>query len=292
MSIQFIKGKNMEKDLQQNSSSWLEWRKKGIGSSDVPAILGLCPYRTALDIYMSKQDDAPENKGNWAMQKGHDLEPIARAHYEIFKDADFPAELVQHKDHEFLRASLDGLNKELNHHIEIKFVGDETFEAGVCPTHYYAQIQFQMAIAGTTCDLVMINKAQQVKIIEVKRDDEYIKSMLPTLFKFWDDLQNKIAPIASEKQKLKFDDSEMLAMFTEYEAMKIKADGLEKSMDEIKKKLIAITPHEKIKCGKYSLSKSEVKGRVKYDDVPELKNVDLEKYRGAPSTQWKITIGK
>ena len=30
---------------------WLDWRKKGIGGSDVAAALNMSPYRTARDLY-------------------------------------------------------------------------------------------------------------------------------------------------------------------------------------------------------------------------------------------------
>ena len=30
---------------------WLAWRRRGIGGSDVAAILGISPFRTARDIY-------------------------------------------------------------------------------------------------------------------------------------------------------------------------------------------------------------------------------------------------
>ena len=30
---------------------WLEWRRKGIGGSDAAAVLGISPFRTAVDLY-------------------------------------------------------------------------------------------------------------------------------------------------------------------------------------------------------------------------------------------------
>ena len=33
---------------------WLDWRKKGIGGSDVAAALNMSPYRTARDLYYDK----------------------------------------------------------------------------------------------------------------------------------------------------------------------------------------------------------------------------------------------
>lgn len=58
---------------------WLDWRRRGIGGSDVSAIIGLSPFRTARDIYYDKLGIAAveEDEGNWvAMEMGHLLEDI------------------------------------------------------------------------------------------------------------------------------------------------------------------------------------------------------------------------
>ena len=36
------------------NEEWLQWRKKGIGGSDVAAALNLSPYRTMRDLYYDK----------------------------------------------------------------------------------------------------------------------------------------------------------------------------------------------------------------------------------------------
>ncbi len=33
---------------------WLDWRRRGIGGSDVSAIIGISPFRTERDIYYDK----------------------------------------------------------------------------------------------------------------------------------------------------------------------------------------------------------------------------------------------
>jgi putative phage-type endonuclease len=288
---QKIKGKIMEK-LEQNSSEWLKWRKQGIGASDVPAILGICPYRTANDIYLSKMDDAPESKGNWATNMGHELEPIARAHYEIHANAEFPAQLIEHRMYNFFRASLDGYNEAKKHHIEIKFVSDQVFEKGECPENYMAQIQFQMALAETTCDLVLINKNKDVKIIPIPRNDDQIAKMIPALLTFWENVTAKIPPTLEKSDCVVTNDTEMLALFMEYEKLKFESDILDEKMDVVKKKLSEKAFHPNIRCGKYKITRVDTKGKIKYDGIPELTGLDLEKYRGKGSTAWKITIGK
>ena len=58
---------------------WLTYRRQGIGGSDVAAILGISPFRTARDLYDDKLNiaSAVDDTGNWvALEMGHLLEPL------------------------------------------------------------------------------------------------------------------------------------------------------------------------------------------------------------------------
>ena len=64
---------------------WLDWRRRGIGGSDVSAIIGILPFRTARDTYYDKLGIAAveENEGNWvAMEMGHLLEDLVAKIFE------------------------------------------------------------------------------------------------------------------------------------------------------------------------------------------------------------------
>ena len=61
---------------------WLAYRRQGIGGSDVAAILGISPFRTARDLYDDKLNiaSAVDDTGNWvALEMGHLLEPLVSA---------------------------------------------------------------------------------------------------------------------------------------------------------------------------------------------------------------------
>ena len=63
---------------------WLAYRRRGIGGSDVAAIMGISPFRTARDLYFDKRGIAPfeDNEGNWvAMKMGHFLEDLVAKIY-------------------------------------------------------------------------------------------------------------------------------------------------------------------------------------------------------------------
>ncbi|MDI9475820.1 MAG: YqaJ viral recombinase family protein, partial [Bacillota bacterium] len=47
---------------------WLNWRKKGIGGSDVSALLGLNPWRSPLALYYDKVGENEDEEESIAMQ--------------------------------------------------------------------------------------------------------------------------------------------------------------------------------------------------------------------------------
>lgn len=63
------------------SDEWLAWRKGGLGASELPAILGLDPYRTEHDVWLVKTGRAPDFRGNAKTRWGHRLEQLGLHHW-------------------------------------------------------------------------------------------------------------------------------------------------------------------------------------------------------------------
>lgn len=57
-----------------NRRHWLESRRRGVGGSDVPAILGMSRWDSPRDVWMDKLGMAGEKPDTWAMIKGRALE--------------------------------------------------------------------------------------------------------------------------------------------------------------------------------------------------------------------------
>lgn len=59
---------------------WLDYRRLGIGGSDVAAIMGISPFATIKDLYYDKIGVKPmidEGESNWvAKEVGHRLEDL------------------------------------------------------------------------------------------------------------------------------------------------------------------------------------------------------------------------
>lgn len=146
------------------TSEQIAERRLGIGSSDIPVILGISPYAdsspVALWLEKTGQWVEPEAEGDdsSAMELGHLLEPVLCAHYErqsgfIIERSGPGVESVRHPEHAWRRANLDGRIKGRSAAVECKTVGigmardwDLHADDGI-PHYVRAQVAWQMHVA-------------------------------------------------------------------------------------------------------------------------------------------------
>ena len=83
---------------------WLRWRKKGIGGSDVSAIIGINKWTSAIELWLDKTNQKNDPvEVNEAMEWGTILEPIIREHFAATtgKTVMEVKAMLQHPDHPF-----------------------------------------------------------------------------------------------------------------------------------------------------------------------------------------------
>jgi len=92
-----------------NKQDWLRERKNYLGGTDLAAICGLNPYRTALDVYLDKTSDDISEETNAAMRWGNLLEDVvARAYSEdTGYDVEIEPNTIYHPEYKFLGANID-----------------------------------------------------------------------------------------------------------------------------------------------------------------------------------------
>lgn len=137
----------------QDSKSWLEWRAKGLGGSDVPALFGLCSYKSYAQTMIEKVnwENYLERKSTYISELGHKWEKIIRdkIYLETFIDYQ-PALFVDEKE-PYLRVSLDGHSPENKNFIEVKMTGKAKYESLLkkeVPKNFLYQVQYQLAVTG------------------------------------------------------------------------------------------------------------------------------------------------
>lgn len=146
---------NEQKNLQskyyyipQRSGEWFQLRKNRMTASNADKLLTTRKLKTYISKIIADDTGCPPNE--W-MLRGIELEPIAKARYEletgnIVDDIGF----ITYGD--YAGCSPDGLIRGQRKGIEIKCPKDETFEKVLVQNYldekYYAQIQMNMLITG------------------------------------------------------------------------------------------------------------------------------------------------
>lgn len=175
-------------NLTQNTPEWLDFRRKHIGASDAPTILGINPYRSAKSLRRDKIFGETQKETS-AMRWGKEKEADALRCFETMTQTlVFPA-VVLHPEIEWASASLDGLDVERNFVVEIKCPGLKNHQLavdGIVPDHYYAQIQHQLACCDLDEAFYFSYDGNKGVMIEVKRNKDFIEIMFDKEEKFWD----------------------------------------------------------------------------------------------------------
>jgi putative phage-type endonuclease len=285
----------MDNSLIQGTPEWLDMRRNFIGASDAPIIMGVSPYSTPYKLWEDKLGISPPIKENVAMKRGNELEPIARALLEEQFSMQITPKVVHCKDNSFMMCSLDGLSDDGKTAFEIKYASKDKHELakdGEIPELYYPQLQHQLACTGLDSIWYCSFNGDEIVNVEVDRDDSYIDDMLAKEAKFWECVKTFTPPELTNKDYVEKDDSLWNSYANRLKEIDVLLKDLSIEKDFIRQTLIDEAKGKSSKgCG-ISLSKSFVKGRVNYDEIPELADVDLEKYRSASKESWTLRFSK
>jgi putative phage-type endonuclease len=186
-------------DIEQNTPEWLAWRK--IGGSDSSVLMNTNPYQDVEEMWKRKLGLIPDIEVNAAMQRGHDLEPVARQLLELETGLYLPAICYEHSEYPFITASTDGASVNDEVISEIKCPGLTTHRealAGKIKPYYFTQMQHNMGASGAKVCLYYsytdIPDIQQTKLIEIPRDEDYIQRIIERCRDFWPHIESRIPP--------------------------------------------------------------------------------------------------
>ncbi len=269
--------------MEQRTESWEEWRSKGLGSSDAPIIMGVSPWMTPYQLWELKTKRVKPKESNWAMERGNQLEPKARAHYQLLCELDMPATLMEHKLYNCLRASLDGFNPSDGGRIlEIKCPGKEDHAkavAGQIPEKYIWQLVHQLAVAdATVADYFSFDGSRGV-IVPFQRDLKLEEKLIEKMLHFWELVKTDTPPDFTYRDFKVLRGKKEKALFGKFKKLKLEADAVTERLESVRKEIIEQIADPRVICADVQLIRSERKGSVDYAKIPELKQVDLERYR-------------
>lgn len=286
---------NKEENIIQGSAQWLFWRRKYICASDSISLMGKAPSNwkknNSYHIWLSKQDDYIEEEPNFYMKRGKELEPIALKLFEQKTGYLMSPRTLVSDSHNFMAASLDGLDLDGEAAVEIKCSGKKDHNEallGKVPEKYMPQLQHQMSVTGLSMIYYFAYSPESQKIIEVCRDEEYIKTLIEKESHFYHHhMLKKIAP-ENVAQIKKIDSQNWKSLVDEYKKMDAQSKASELRKKEIKDLLVQISNSENA-CGHgISLQRIERKGIIPYSSIPSIKLMDLEKYRKPSTSYWNL----
>ncbi len=276
----------------QGSEEWHTFRNKHIGSSDAAVcVLGLHYETTPYMLYMQKMGKAEPKKTTSAMYNGKvNEEPARRCFEDQLGVSVFPTVRESRTTH-FMAASLDGLDIDEKVAVEIKCPVNEnsTYHQmalqGQVPEHHMPQLQHQISVLELERIYFFSYTQSSNAIVEVKRDETYIKNMIQKETIFWEHVDKKNPPPLTEKDYLYCDTNEWKELTDEW----IQLDYLEDRKEQIRRRLIEIAGQKNTKGNGVTVSKTQRKGNVVYSEIPYLKTIDLDQYRSPPTEIWRIT---
>lgn len=188
---------------------WLEYRRLGIGGSDVAAIFGISPFRTARDLYYDKLNIVTaDDEGNWvAMEMGNLLEPLVakifarKTGLKVFQRKC----MFQHPQYPWMLADLDYLVELPDGSIAILEIKTTNYNARdnwwyngkeIVPIYYESQGRHYMSVMNIDrvyfCCLYGNNEDEAI-IRHIDRDMDYETEMIALEQIFWQ--ENVLAQI-------------------------------------------------------------------------------------------------
>ena len=237
-------------------SAWLEERRKGIGGSDVAAILGLSPWKTPYRVYQEKRKEVDDWQGNESTDWGKRMEPAIRQWYsdQTGRSVRLPDKIMYNEKYPFMLASLDGFTDD-RRIVEIKTArsGKAWGEPGTneIPDYYAVQCHHYMIVTGyEVTDLPVSIGGGSPVLYEVPADKEITEMIIEAEVKFWErvttgnppdpvtyaDAVARFGKIKSEGTV--FAGEEVLRYVLELRAVRLEEEALEAKEEDLKGKII------------------------------------------------------
>lgn len=282
----------MDNKLIQGTPEWHKLRRDHIGASDAPVIMGVSPFKTPHRLWEEKLGLVSSDVSNPGIEYGKKMEEPARRAYEKFTGNLVAPAVVFHPDRDYMMASLDGLTFDKKIAVEIKNVCAEDHEKakkGIIPEKYFPQVQHQLAVLEISVLHYFSFRQGDFALVEIERDDNYIRHLYFSEEEFWKCVQNFSEPCFSERDYVKLNNSEWVSMVEDWKSTTEQLKALEAKEKEYRKALIDMAGDKNATGSGIKLTRCIRKGSVDYSKIKELEGVDLDQYRKDPVITWRIS---
>lgn len=215
----YLEAKIIADTKDMPKTEWLKHRQAGIGGSDASCIAGLNPWKSAIQLYMDKKEENPQEQKSLRMELGNRLEGLVA---ELFTEATGLKVrnvngILKNDKYPFALANIDRAIVGEKAFLECKTTNSyalKEWEEGV-PAHYEIQCLHYMAITGAThCYIAALIGNSDFIWHKIERDQETIDYLMQIEKDFWENnIEKDVVPMPdgsdaySEYLKKKYDKS-------------------------------------------------------------------------------------
>lgn len=300
------------KDISREE--WLEWRKKGIGGSDVAAIAGVNQYRSAIDVYLDKTGQTEPQPDNRRMKMGRILEPLIADDFTEATGIKVHQvnSILQHPQYPWMLANIDRRCVGQKVGLECKTTevwNRDKLEGEQVPDDYYLQCQHYMAVTDYEgWYLAVFIGFGEFKYYYIERNEDIINKLIEVEHQFWN--ENVLAKVMPAVDGAESTDEALSKMYPESENTTIELpqhistlnqiDALEKQVEPLKQEIDRLKQtikadmgvNEVAHIGTSKATWKTTKGRTKWANVAkenlDLSTINLDDYRGQGSRKFEI----
>jgi len=179
---------------------WLELRRRGIGGSDAPIVLGLSRYKSPVGLWLEKTGQIIQEEAGEYAYWGQQLEDIVarefmlRTGMRVRQDNKMRSSI----EHSFMIANLDRIIVGKHEGLECKTTSayrKDDWEDDNIPDAYYVQCQHYMAVTGyKTWHIACLIGGNTFVHKAIARDDEFITRLIEVEREFWEHVVNNTMP--------------------------------------------------------------------------------------------------
>ncbi len=279
-------------DLEQGSEEWLAFRRDKIGASECPIIMGVSKWTSPLQLWEEKVGIRKPKMLNSAMKRGHDLEESARMAYQSMTGIKVKSKVYQHNEYDWMICSLDGIDETETKIVEIKAPNKNDHDMakrGIVPIHYVPQLMHQMEVCQVEKAHYFSFDGTEGSLVEIYRDEIFIKKMVKAEKEFFEKIQTFEAPELCDKDYEIRNDQLWTSVAKEWQEEYKEFKAKEKRLKELRQALIDLSGDKSSRGGNVRILRTVARGTIDYNSIPDLKNVNLEKYRKQPIIKYTIS---
>ena len=215
----YLEAKIIADTKDMPKEEWLKHRQAGIGGSDASCIAGLNPWKSAIQLYMDKKEEDPQEVKSLRMELGNRLEGLVA---ELFtEETGLKVRnvngILKNDKYPYALANIDRAIVGEKAFLECKTTNSyalKEWEEGV-PAHYEIQCLHYMAITGAThCYIAALIGNSDFIWHKIERDQETIDYLMQIEKDFWENnIEKDVVPMPdgsdaySEYLKKKYDKS-------------------------------------------------------------------------------------